>query len=250
MRVTALPALTDNYVFALASDRAAVLVDPGDAAPALAWLEAERLGLDAILLTHHHRDHVGGVAELVRCHPAARVVGAAADRHRLPRLDLAVGEGDAVELPAGQARVMAVPGHTRGHLAYFVPDAGDPGGGDLFSGDTLFGGTVGNLFEGTPDEMFRSLEALRALPPASRIWCGHEYTLQYVREAARFDPDQPALAARLRRLEARPGAPTVPLRLDEERRTNPFLRWDDPVLVARFGTAPGLATFRRLCELL
>ncbi len=252
MDVVALPAFSDNYVFALVdrTARRAALVDPGDAGPPLALLQREGLALEAILLTHHHGDHIGGVEPLRRRHPAARVVGAAADRGRLPALTDAVREGDRIALLGRETTVLEVPGHTRGHVAYFVPGAA--GGGDLFSGDTVFGGTIGNLFEGTPDEMFDSLQKLRALPPATRIWCAHEYTLTWVREAARFEPDHARLAARLGALERRAAAGdpvTVPLTLEEERATNPFFRWDDPGLLARLGTPPGREAFRRLCEL-
>jgi hydroxyacylglutathione hydrolase len=251
MQVDALPAFADNYVFVLTAQGRpeAVVVDPGEAGPALELLERRGLALGTILLTHHHRDHVGGVAALAARFPNARVVGAAGDRSRLPGLTAAVRDGDAVELLDRSAQVLEVPGHTRGHVAYFVP--GSPGGGDVFSGDTVFGGTIGNLFEGTPDDMFASLEKLRRLPPGTRLWCGHEYTRQWVREAARFDPENERLRAYLARLEALPpGAPTVPLDLDEERATSPFFRWDDPAMTRRLGTAPGLDTFRKLCEIL
>jgi hydroxyacylglutathione hydrolase len=251
MQVHAIPAFSDNYVYALTAPgrREAVVVDPGEAGPALAFLERFDLGLESILLTHHHRDHVGGASRLAEAFPSAQVVGAASDRARIRGLTVAVREGDEVELLGTAAAVLDVPGHTRGHLAYFVAAAA--GGGDVFSGDTVFGGTIGNLFEGTPDEMFASLGKLRQLPPGTRLWCGHEYTRQWVREAARFDPGNARLAAYLKRLEALPAdQPTVPLDLDEERATNPFFRWDDPAITERLGTAPGLATFRKLCEIL
>ena len=253
MNVAALPILSDNYVFVLwdhAGGRAAV-VDPGEAEPVVVWLQRNAVALDSILLTHHHGDHVVGVAEVRRLHGDARVVGAARDRKRLPALTEAVSEGDTVAVLGREARVLEVDGHTLGHVAYFVPD--EAGGGDLFSGDTVFGGTIGNLFEGTPDDMFASMVKIRALPPATRIWCSHEYTLQYVREAARFDPGNPRLASRLATLERRAAAGdtvTVPLTIDEEQATNPFFRWDDPDMTARASAPAGLPTFRRLCELL
>jgi hydroxyacylglutathione hydrolase len=253
MRVAAVPAFEDNYIFCLLQEpgtQGAVVVDPGEAPPVLDLLERERLQVEVVLVTHHHRDHVGGLSALLRRFPGARVVGPAAERDRIRGLTETVKEGDALEVAGRKTRVLDVPGHTAGHVAYYVAD--DAGAGDLFSGDTVFGGTIGNLFEGTPDDMFAALVKIRALPPATRLWCAHEYTLQYVREAARFDPANARLAARLRRVEAevRDGRPTVPLRLEEERATNPFFRWDDPDLVRRLGTEPGLATFRRLCELL
>jgi hydroxyacylglutathione hydrolase len=251
MNVQALPALADNYLFVLLDDAGAhaALVDPAEAAPALEFLERRGLELTALLLTHHHRDHVGGVEALVRRHPAVRVIGAARDRHRLPRVTEWVQEGDVVKLLGREARVLEVAGHTTGHVAYFFPEP--PDGGELFSGDTVFGATIGNLFEGTPDDMFHALEKIRALPSATRLWCGHEYTLQYVREAARFDPHNPRLTERLARLEAAgAGACTLPLALAEERATNPFFQWDDPRLAQRLGTPPGIETFRKLCDVL
>lgn len=251
LRVVPLRALSDNYIFAVVppGGREAVLVDPGEAGPALDFLDREGLRPAAILLTHHHHDHVGGVAAIVGRFAGLRVLGAAADRRRLPPLTEAVGERDETCVAGRDVRVLDVPGHTLGHVAWLFPGGAD--GGDLFSGDTVFGGTIGNLFEGTPDDMFGALSKIRALPPATRLWCGHEYTLQYVRDAARFDPANARLAARLRRLEAAgEGAVTVPLTVEEESATNPYFRWDDPDMAARLGTAPGLATFRRLCDVL
>jgi hydroxyacylglutathione hydrolase len=252
MKVTPLPALDDNYVYGIedpACGRAA-LVDPAEAAPAVAWLRRRGLELETVLLTHHHRDHVGGVGEVLRRWPAARLVGARLDRHRLPPLDREVGDGDELEVANRRARVIGVPGHTAGHVAYFVPDPDDEDTGDLFSGDTLFGATIGFVFEGTLEQMYESVRRLRELPKRTRIWCGHEYTLRTVGESARFEPDHAALAARLAHLEANVGQPTVPLTLEEELRLNPFLRWDDPTLCARLGTPPGLETFARLYDLL
>ena len=250
MDVTAIPVLSDNYVFALleSGGRNAALVDPGEAEPVLEFLEARRLTLEAILVTHHHGDHVGGLPTVRRRFPEARVIGATADAHRIRGLTERVREGDAPVVLGRRFEVLEVPGHTRGHIAYVVREGV---GGELFSGDTVFGATIGNLFEGTPDEIYASLQKIRALPPATRLWCAHEYTLQYVREAAAFDPGNRALGERLARLERLPpGVPTVPLTLAEERATNPFFRWDEPELCTRLGTHPGLDTFRRLCELL
>ncbi|MBN2337641.1 MAG: hydroxyacylglutathione hydrolase [Acidobacteria bacterium] len=247
MEVTALPALGDNYIFMLcgdAPDRAAA-VDPGDARPVLRWLEKSGRRLESILITHHHPDHTAGIPRLRELFPGTGVCGGAGDRGRIPGQARFLSEGDAVPVCGAAAGVLEVPGHTRGHIAYFFDDG--RGGGDLFSGDTVFGGTIGNLFEGTPDDMFASLQKIRALPGATRIWCAHEYTLQFVREAARVDPDNERLGRRLAALEGAADRPTVPLALAEECATNPFFRWDAPGLCERLGTAPGIETFRRLC---
>lgn len=252
MQVVTLRAFADNYIYLLHYEMApeAVVVDPGDAEPVLHYLGASGLRLAAILNTHHHGDHVGGNRTLLRHFPGIPVFGGAGDRGRIPGQTAFLKEGEEFVTCGAKVQVLDVPGHTRAHIAYFF-DAGDGRSGDLFSGDTVFGGTVGNLFEGTPEVMFESIRKMRALPARTRIWCAHEYTLQYVREAAAIDPGNSRLAQRLKSLDA--GAaqrlPTVPLLLDEECATNPFFRWDDPDLTAHLGTLPGIATFRRLCEI-
>jgi len=252
MHVAILRAFTDNYIFMIENDRSTetAVVDPGDAAPVQEYIRLSGRRLSAILNTHHHSDHVGGNRELLKRFPGIRVLGGAGDRGRIPGQTEFLSDGDQVAILETRMHVLEVPGHTRAHVAYFFADAQDSGG-DLFSGDTVFGGTVGNLFEGTPDVMFQSIRRIRELPPRTRIWCAHEYTLQYVREAAEIDPANDRLAGRLKKLKAaaRSGEPTVPLLLEEECATNPFFRWDDPALTAQLATQPGLATFRRLCEI-
>ncbi len=252
MRVITLRALADNYIFLLLDDAGteAAVVDPGEAEPVLEYVQRSGHRLAAILNTHHHRDHVGGNRVLLRHFPGIRVFGGSRDRGRIPGQTDYLNGGEEVVVCSSRATVLELPGHTRAHVAYFF-SAEDGCGGDLFSGDTIFGGTIGNLFEGTPDDIFQSVQKIRALPSQTRIWCSHEYTLQYVREAAAIDPANAALARRLRELEvAAPGGkPTVPLGLDEECATNPFFRWDQPDLAARLGTSPGIETFRRLCEI-
>ncbi len=249
MDVLALRAFDDNYVYVLddpASGRAAV-VDPGDAAPALDWLARTGRSLAAILATHHHRDHVGGITALLHANPGARVFAGALDLGRVPSVTRALVDGDTIDVLGRETRVLAVPGHTRGHVAYVVPD---PDGPHLFSGDTLFGGTIGTLFEGTPDEMLGSLRKIRALPESTRIWCAHEYTRATMGEAVAVDGANPRVQARMRELQALPpDAPTVPLRLSVEREVNPYLRWDDPALQAKFGTTDEAELFRKLCAL-
>jgi hydroxyacylglutathione hydrolase len=252
MRILMLRALVDNYIFLLLEDAAleAVVVDPGDPGPVLKHLEHTGYGLAAILNTHHHWDHIGGNQALIDRFPEISVYGGAGDRGRIPGQTVFLQDGEEIVLRDLRARVLEVPGHTKAHVAYYFSGAGGAAG-DLFSGDTVFGGTIGNLFEGTPEMIFRSIQKIRALPPMTRIWCSHEYTLQYVRESAGLDPNNARLAKRLRRLErkATSGAPTIPLILDEECATNPFFRWDDPQLAAYLGRPPGIETFLRLCEI-
>ncbi len=252
MRIVALRAFSDNYIFMLLDESApeAAVVDPGDPGPVLSYAERTGRRLTAILSTHHHHDHVGGTGALLERFPGVPVLAGAGDRGRIPGQTAFLKQDDEILVSGVKARVLELPGHTKAHVGYFF-DACDGMSGDLFSGDTVFGGTVGNLFEGTADMMFESIRKIRALPPQTRIWCSHEYTLQYVRESAGIDPGNARLAERLRALEARAtsGEPTVPLMLDEECATNPFFRWDDPSLAARLGTKPGIATFRRLCEI-
>jgi hydroxyacylglutathione hydrolase len=250
MQVVTLPALADNYIFMLHDDRVpeASVVDPGDPAPVLEHLQRTGRRLTAIVNTHHHADHVGGNRALLKRFPGIPVFGGAGDRGRIPGQTEFLKEGDQAVISGSGVLVLEVPGHTRAHVAYFL---NRDGAGDLFSGDTVFGGTIGNLFEGTPEVMFQSIGKIRALPPRTLIWCSHEYTLQYVREAAGIDPGNARLTQRLARLEANAPSrePTVPLLLEEECATNPFFRWDDPGLTARLATRPGLATFLRLCEI-
>jgi hydroxyacylglutathione hydrolase len=250
MKVHAIPALADNYIFLLIHDAAPELavVDPGDAEPVLKYLRETGLHLTAILNTHHHGDHTGGNRVLLKRFPDISIFGGAADCGRIPGQTEYLHEGDEIAVCGAKARILEVPGHTNAHIAYHFPSGG---GGDLFSGDTVFGGTIGNLFEGTPEIMFESIQKIRNLPRQTRIWCSHEYTLQYVREAAQIDPHNDQLANRLRRLkaEAPAGKPTVPLSLEEECGTNPFFRWDNPELNSFLLKAPGIATFRHLCDI-
>ena len=219
-----LPAFSDNYVWAIrAGDRVAV-VDPVDDEPVAAYLERERASLTAILVTHRHPDHVGGIADLLRRWPVP-VIGPA--REAIPGRTLAVGDGDRVDVPGIglELEVLDVPGHTAGHVAY-VGRGADWGPPVLFCGDTLFAAGCGRLFEGTADQMWSSLSALAALPGETRVYCAHEYTLANLRFAAAVEPANPAIAGRLARERAKRdrGLPTVPSTIAEERSTNPFLR--------------------------
>jgi hydroxyacylglutathione hydrolase len=225
-----IPAFADNYVWLLREGRAAVVVDPGDAAPVQDVLDREGLELAAILATHHHGDHVGGIEALV----ARRRVPVYGPAHEaIPARTHALREGDRVvvgELGL-ELGVLDVPGHTAGHIAYAGRVAGAPA---LFCGDTLFAAGCGRLFEGTPPVMWASLAKLAALAHDTRVYCAHEYTLANLRFAAAVEPANAALASRARRdatLRER-GQPTVPSTLAEELATNPFLRVREPAVRA------------------
>lgn len=215
------PAFKDNYLWLLVRGRRAAIVDPGDAAPVAARLQRDGLQLDTIVVTHHHGDHVGGVAELKRLY-GARVLGPAGEK--IPQRDVALKEGDHVEVLGLKLEVIDVPGHTSGHIAYHVPAEAL-----LFCGDTLFAAGCGRVFEGTPEEMYRSLSKLAALPARTRVYCAHEYTLSNLKFARAVEPANTALAERetsCQQARAR-DVPTVPSTLAEELATNPFLRCDE-----------------------
>ncbi len=237
LEIEVLPALNDNYIHLLhetASGTVAV-VDPGTADPVVDVLKARGWTLDIILLTHHHHDHIGGAAELRRLYRAV-TVGPDAEARRITMLDRGVIEGDTVEVGTAVAQVIATPGHTRGHIAYWFPQERA-----LFCGDTLFALGCGRLFEGTPQQMWDSLQKLRALPDDTRVYCGHEYTQSNARFALTIEPGNADLQARARGVveTRRRGEPTIPSLLGDEKRTNPFLRADQPELHAAAGLPGG-----------
>jgi len=229
MKLLPLPAFADNYIWMLQGAQSAVVVDPGDAQPVLAALRHAGLPLEAILVTHHHGDHTGGVAAL-REATGATVYGPAAER--IPEPAIRVAGGDDVTALGLRWTVIDVPGHTAGHIAYYCADA--PGGPLLFCGDTLFSGGCGRLFEGTPAQMLASLERLAALPGETRVCCAHEYTLANLRFARAVEPSNAALlqySQHCERLRQR-GDPTLPALLSLERQVNPFLRAHVPAVAA------------------
>lgn len=225
LEIVPLPAFKDNYIWTLRDRRAAAVVDPGEAGPVKDYLAREGLALAAILATHHHPDHTGGIAELVK---AKRVPVFGPKGEPIPELTHPVGEGDSVALPELGATfsVLDIPGHTRAHVAYY-------GLGSLFCGDTLFACGCGRVFEGTAEQMVASLAKLAALPDSTKVYCGHEYTLANIKFARAVEPDNEALAARETRAQAlrAAGKPTLPSTLGEERATNPFLRCVEPAVV-------------------
>jgi hydroxyacylglutathione hydrolase len=223
-----LPAFNDNYVWLMTDppSPAAIVVDPGEAAPVLQALDKRELELVAILLTHHHGDHVGGVGEILR-HHRAPVFGPAAEN--IPTVDHPMEEGTALPLPDFdfELEVMDVPGHTAGHIAYRGPDF-------ALVGDTLFAGGCGRIFEGTPEQMYTSLSRLAELPGETSIYCAHEYTVANLSFAREVEPYNDDLASRLEaaRGTRAAGQPTLPSTITEELATNPFLRCRQSSVIA------------------
>jgi hydroxyacylglutathione hydrolase len=242
--VQLIPALQDNYVYLFkdpGSD-AVVVVDPGDADKVEQALQQRGWKLTHILNTHHHADHIDGNAALKQRY-GARLIAPAGNRGEIPGADQYVDDLDRIELGRTSFQVIAVPGHTLGHVAYFS-EAGEA----VFAGDTLFALGCGRMFEGTPPQFWDSLQRLRALPPATRVYCGHEYTQSNARFALHVDPDNAELKARAKEIDAlrAAGKPTIPSTIGAERATNPFLRADDATLQARTGTSDAVACFAAL----
>jgi hydroxyacylglutathione hydrolase len=218
------PAFTDNYIWLVSNGRDAVVVDPGEAAPVRAFLAQRRLRLSAILLTHHHADHVGGVADLCG-HSSIPVYGPAAEAIAEVTHPLSGGDRVRLESPAMDLAVLDVPGHTRGHIAYFQ-DGRAGAAHPVFCGDTLFACGCGRLFEGTPAQMLASLDALASLPGETQVHCAHEYTLANIRFALACEPGNAELRAWQEEAAARRAReePTLPTTIAHERAVNPFLR--------------------------
>lgn len=230
IKATLVPILQDNYAWLLRDEESGctAIVDPAEVDPVVAAIDAAGGKLDLILLTHHHGDHIAGT-DAIRARYGAKVVGAKADAHRLPKLDREVSEGSEVDLGASTARVFETPGHTRGHISYFFPD-----GNVLLCGDTLFSLGCGRLLEGTAAEMHKSLVRFAALPPETLVCCGHEYTESNARFALHADPgntDLQAYAERVKQQRAA-GLPTLPSLLSDELACNPFLRAQDVATLA------------------
>jgi hydroxyacylglutathione hydrolase len=240
MNLIPLPAFQDNYLWLLHDGQRALVVDPGDAKPVAQYLRDHGLQLAAILVTHHHPDHIGGVDEL-RDATGARVWGPA--REKIPEPLTRQAEGDEIEVLGLRFRIFDVPGHTAGHIAYYCEDM--DGAPLLFCGDTLFSGGCGRLFEGTPAQMHDSLAKLAALPADTRVCCTHEYTLANLNFALAVEPGNEELVQYRKRCEElrAQGRPTLPSSVAQERRINPFLRSGVPAVAeaarAHSGADPG-----------
>lgn len=235
LELVTIPCLKDNYAYLLhdATSGETTLIDAPEPGPILAELAKRGWRLDQILLTHHHWDHIDGVAAIVEA-TSAEILGAAADAHRLPPLTRALAEADTVQVGPEKGYVIDVPGHTVGHIAFYFPHSGY-----AFTADSLMAGGCGRLFEGSPDQMWDSLQKLRQLPPETLICSGHEYTTSNLAFAATIEPENAALQARIARVaKARAeGRATVPSRLSGELATNPFLRANEPHIKASLGMA-------------
>jgi hydroxyacylglutathione hydrolase len=228
MKIHQIPLLRDNYGYLLVCEKTnkTAIVDPSEGEPVLRRIEREKVEPVAILNTHHHRDHTGGNEELLAQHKVD-VYGHRSDSTRIPGLTRGVEEGDEVQIGEFKGKVFFIPGHTTGHVAYLFEN-------NLFCGDTLFTAGCGRLFEGTPEQMQASLKKLMALPDNTKVYCGHEYTESNLRFAMSVEPKNPKVVSRFERIQglrAR-GASTVPSTLEEEKQTNPFLRWDSKEIQA------------------
>jgi hydroxyacylglutathione hydrolase len=231
--VRLVPLLKDNYAYLLRESDSGktAIVDPSESDPVLALLSELGWQLDYILNTHHHHDHSGGNLG-IKERTGATIVGPQADRARIPGIDVALADGEHFQLGTADAEVMDIPGHTRGHIAFwFERDRA------VFCGDTLFALGCGRMFEGTPPQMWSSLKRLRELPPETRVYCGHEYTQANARFAVTLEPGNRELLARAAEIDAKraAGQPTIPSTIGAERATNPFFRADRPELAAGLG---------------
>lgn len=246
LNIKSIPAFNDNYIWLIEnSDRRCAVVDPGDASPVLDYLKQHDLDLEAILITHHHNDHIGGVSELVRQYPGIHVVGPA--NEPVPTLTHAVEAGDQIDLFGEIFFVLGLEGHTRGHIGYV-------GDGKLFCGDVLFSAGCGRVFEGTMEQMHSSLNKLSALPEETEVYCAHEYTTSNLAFALAVEPDNSQLQQyrdEVNRLRAQ-NKPTLPTTIRREKWINPFLRTDQPSVIRsvsnRTSQTDPLAIFTALRE--
>jgi hydroxyacylglutathione hydrolase len=223
--------LKDNYAYLVICEdtNKAAIVDPSEADPVAAAVKSEGVELAAIWNTHHHWDHTGGNKDLLNDHPELEVVGHVSDKGRIPGQTTFAEEGDTVEVGNVSARIIHNPGHTTGAISFYIDSPHI-----VFTGDTLFTGGCGRLFEGTPAMMYESMSKLGALPGDTLVYCGHEYTQSNLRFAARVEPASKALAERAEKVDAmrQRGEPTVPSTMADELATNPFMRSTEPAVIA------------------
>jgi len=228
LQIIPIPAFKDNYIWLIHNGRQATVVDPGDALPVFEILQRLNLTLNTILVTHHHHDHIGGVAALLKAYPNTKVYAPRLEQYAFEHV--AVGELDIIDLHelGLNFTVIELPGHTLGHIAYYSKNIDININGDklLFCGDTLFGAGCGRLFEGSPAQMYDSLQKLATLPPETKVYCTHEYTLHNINFALTLEPNNPALAKRLEETQKIRGIniPSLPSTIALELATNPFLR--------------------------
>lgn len=249
IEIVQIPVLQDNYIYLLHEPGgwATAAIDPALAEPVLEVLDARGWKLTHVLNTHHHGDHVGGNIQLKR-QTGCAIVAMAQDKERIPGMDVAVAEGDIIALGHAEAKVLELPGHTSGHIAFWFAEEEA-----LFCGDVLFGLGCGRLFEGHAQQMWHSLEKIRSLPAATRLYCAHEYTEANGRFALSVEADNPALQARVERVKALrlQGLPSIPSSLAEELATNPFLRPESAAIRERLrlAKAENWRVFARLREM-
>ncbi len=257
MQVHLLPVLKDNYIFLLHNPdtNTAIVVDPAQAEPIIAKLRELKATPIAILNTHHHQDHIGGNQELLRIFPNLVIYGGELDRGRILNQQVFLKDGDRLDFKEFNgdsnltAEVLFVPGHTYAHIAYYFASSNNfSNAGNLFCGDTLFGGGCGRLFEGTPSQMFDSLQKLANLPSPTQVWCAHEYTLANLKFALTVDNQNLELQARMKTAIATraKNLPTIPSNIGLEKKTNPFLRCDRPEILTKVGCADPVQAFTKL----
>jgi hydroxyacylglutathione hydrolase len=251
MRIVIIPCLKDNFAYLVcANNGEAAVVDPGESAPVVAAAQQAGVGITTVWATHHHPDHVGGINDLMSALGPLNVVAHRSDAKRIPQATTLVDDGDIVTIGNIRATIVFNPGHTLGAISYWLAD-----NDAVFTGDTLFGAGCGRMFEGTPAMMHSSLMRLAALPPATKVYFGHEYTASNLRFAEAVSPGEAATASRSTEVANMLGQkqPSSPSTIGAERDTNPFLRCDHPAIVAAAaartpGTAAGAATFAVLRE--
>ncbi|MCU7873564.1 MAG: hydroxyacylglutathione hydrolase [Candidatus Thiodiazotropha sp. (ex Lucinoma borealis)] len=236
IEITPVNAFDDNYIWMLKNPASsqAVAVDPGDETPVLQWLEQTSIQLSAILITHHHYDHVGGIPELCDAFPGIAVFGPGKEKIRGVTHPLKEGDKPSIPGLAADFQVLEVPGHTAGHIAYY-------GEGVLFCGDTLFAGGCGRVFDGTFEQLSASLQRIAQLPAQTRLYCSHEYTLANLGFAEWVEPDNSILKKRIEveQVKRHSAQPTVPSLLLDELQTNPFLRTSEPGVISATELATG-----------